>query len=330
MASKLFIASLFMVALLSASDVFAKEQKKPKKPKEVKCHGKLYKYTCTGKYACPDQCAQTCMMDCNICKPVCNCNKPGGVCEDPRFIGGDGIMFYFHGKKDQNFCLVSDSDLHINAHFIGKRGEGMGRDFTWVQSIGVLFNGNHQLFLGANKVSSWDDSIDQLTIALDGKTIQLPNQEGATLSLSSSNLRIVRSDTTNAVTVEVENKFMITARVVPITPEESRIHNYGITSESGDCFAHLEVSFKFYSLSPHVTGVLGQTYAAEYRSPINLGVAMPVVGGEANYVTSNLFTSDCKVARFGSPNNNNDINDFSIVNLNGAGRPGGRGMACRR
>ncbi|GLJ56060.1 hypothetical protein SUGI_1203570 [Cryptomeria japonica] len=287
MAAKMVIAALIMVALLSANDVLAKEQKK------VKCHDKLYKKTCRGEQFCPNECAYTCVMDCKTCKPVCYCNKPGGVCQDPRFIGGDGIMFYFHGKKDQNFCLVSDSDLHINAYFIGKRGEAMGRDFTWVQSIGVLFNGNHQLFLGANKVSSWDDSIDQLAIALDGKSIQLPNQEGAAATLpliSSSNLRIVRSDKTNAVTVEVENKFMITARVVAITPEESRIHNYGITSESEDCFAHLELSFKFYSLSPRVTGVLGQTYGAEYRSPINLGAAMPVVGG----------------------------------------RPGGRGMVCRR
>ncbi|XP_057851018.2 uncharacterized protein LOC131061391 [Cryptomeria japonica] len=331
MEAKMLIAALCMVALLSTNDVLA--QGKGKRNKKVKCNEYGYRKSCYGyEQYCPDECAYGCVMDCKSCKAVCPCNKPGGVCQDPRFIGGDGIMFYFHGKKDQNFCLVSDSELHINAHFTGKRGEGMGRDFTWVQSIGVLFCGNHQLFLGANKVSSWDDSIDQLAIALDGKSIQLPNREGAaaTLPLSSSKLKIVRSDTANAVTVEVENKFMITARVVPITPEESRIHNYGITTESDHCFAHLELSFKFYSLSPRVTGVLGQTYGAEYRSPINLGAAMPVVGGEADYVTTNLFATDCKVARFGSPNNDINTNDFSILDLNCAGRPGDRGMVCRR
>nr|KJB14345.1 hypothetical protein B456_002G120500 [Gossypium raimondii] len=27
---------------------------------------------------------------------------------EPRFIGGDGIMSYFHGRKDKEFHLVSD------------------------------------------------------------------------------------------------------------------------------------------------------------------------------------------------------------------------------
>ncbi|KAF3793172.1 hypothetical protein EJ110_NYTH10290 [Nymphaea thermarum] len=86
------------------------------------------------------------------------CDKPGAVCQDPRFIGGDAITFYFHGKKDSDFCLLSDSNLHINAHFIGKRGQGMKRDFIWVQSI-VLLHGSqsHQLYIGATKASSWVD-----------------------------------------------------------------------------------------------------------------------------------------------------------------------------
>ena len=94
------------------------------------------------------------------------CDQPGAVCQDPRFIGGDGITFYFHGKKDLDFCLLSDSNIHINAHFIGRRNQNMKRDFTWVQSIGVLF-GSHQLYIGAQKTTTWDDSVDRLTITFE-------------------------------------------------------------------------------------------------------------------------------------------------------------------
>ncbi|KAK2665006.1 hypothetical protein Ddye_003580 [Dipteronia dyeriana] len=67
----------------------------------------------------PKSCPGVCEVDCVTCKPVCRCDKPGAVRQYPHFIGGDGITFYFHGKKDKDFYLVSDSDLHINAHFIG-------------------------------------------------------------------------------------------------------------------------------------------------------------------------------------------------------------------
>ena len=104
------------------------------------------------------------------CKSACD--RPGAVCQDPRFIGGDGLMFYFHGKKDKDFCLVSDPTVHINAHFIGKSGK-KGRDFTWVQSIGVLF-GSHQLYIGAKKVSKWHESVDNMLIQLNGEEIMVP------------------------------------------------------------------------------------------------------------------------------------------------------------
>lgn len=106
------------------------------------------------------------------------CDKPGAVCQDPRFIGADGITFYFHGKKDKDFCLVSDSNLHINGHFIGKRNEKMKRDFTWVQAVGVLY-GTHNISIGAQKTAKWDDAIDRLYIKFDGQTIALPDNEGA-------------------------------------------------------------------------------------------------------------------------------------------------------
>lgn len=222
---------------------------------------------------------------------------PGAVCQDPGFIGGDGIMFCFHGKKNQDFCLVTDPNLHINAHFIGKRNENMKRDFTWVQSISILF-GNHRFFLGAQKTANWDNAIDCLSLSFDGEPIVLSTVEGATWqseSLSSIGHGQEREDT-NSLTIEVDGLFKISAKVVPITKQESDVHNYGIKDD--DCFAHLELGFKFYSLSEKVNGVLGQTYQSGYVSRAKMGVAMPVLGGEREFKVSNLSATDCSVSQF--------------------------------
>ncbi|PKI58634.1 hypothetical protein CRG98_020960, partial [Punica granatum] len=127
----------------------------------VRCRNRYYPQCYGQQLTCPSACPTGCMVDCASCKAVCQCDYPGAVCQDPRFIGGDGITFYFHGKKDHDFCLMSDPDLHINAHFIGRRNKYMKRDFSWVQSVGILF-GKHRLFVGAQKTATWDDSIDHL------------------------------------------------------------------------------------------------------------------------------------------------------------------------
>ncbi|XVE49243.1 hypothetical protein DITRI_Ditri01bG0067100 [Diplodiscus trichospermus] len=54
----------------------------------------------------------------------------------------------------------------------------MKRDFTWVQSIAILFD-KHQLFLGALKTLTWDDPIYHLSLTFDGESVTLPEIEDA-------------------------------------------------------------------------------------------------------------------------------------------------------
>ncbi|KAD2804707.1 hypothetical protein E3N88_38084 [Mikania micrantha] len=218
------------------------------------------------------------------------CNFPGAVCQDPRFVGGDGVTFYFHGHKDQAFCLLTDPNLHINGHFIGKRNPKLTRDFTWVQSIGILFD-NHKLLVGAKKTSTWDDKQDHIYISFDNTPITLDG------NYQNSSLLITRTRPTNGIAIEVQNKFRITANVVPIGEHESRIHGYDIRND--DCFAHLELGFKFYNLSDEVDGVLGQTYRRNYVSKIKMSSNMPVMGDIPKYSSTGIFATDCVVSQFG-------------------------------
>ncbi|CAI9294563.1 unnamed protein product [Lactuca saligna] len=297
----------------------------PSKPKKVKCKNNNYTKCYASEHVCPASCPGQCEVDCVSCKPVCNCDMPGAVCQDPRFIGGDGITFYFHGKKDQDFCLVADNNLHINGHFIGKRNKNMGRDFTWVQSIGVLFD-NHKVQISAQKTSSWDDTVDRISVIFDGENIFLPTSEGA--KWQSFTTSITRIHDTNHIVVEVENLFRITAKVVPITNEESRIHNYDITND--DCFAHLDLKFKFFSLSNEVDGVLGQTYRNNYVSKVKMGVLMPVMGGYSKFVSTDSFATDCSVAKFKSSEEDGSLLNLQLPSLSCQSGIDGRGVVCKR
>ena len=223
---------------------------------------------------------------------------PGVSCGDPRFTGGDGNNFYFHGKRDQDFCILSDANLHINAHFIGKRGgDGMTRDFTWIQAIAVLFDG-HRLYVGARKTATWDDDVDRLKLALDGEPVSLPQEADAAWTSSAvPALSITRTKAANGVLVALDGRFKIRANAVPITEEESEVHRYGVTSD--DCLAHLDLAFKFDALTGDVHGVVGQTYRSDYVNQLSVSSKMPVMGGAPKYVVSDIFATDCAVARFG-------------------------------
>lgn len=129
----------------------------------------------------------------------------------------------------------------------------------------------------------------------------------------------------------MEGSFRIKATVVPITKKESLIHKYGVTEE--DCFAHLDLSFKFYALSEDVNGVLGQTYARNYVSRVKMGVAMPVLGGDREFASSSLFATDCLASKFKNEELTqvgNSLENSEFTNMDCATRIDGRGVVCKK
>ncbi|KAF8021826.1 hypothetical protein BT93_G2078 [Corymbia citriodora subsp. variegata] len=282
-------------------------------PRRVRCHLPFFGRCFLVWFTCPLACPTSCFVDCALCRPVCN-----------------GNTFFFHGQKDRDFCLVSDTNFHINAHFIGKRNPSLKRDFTWVQSIGVVL-GSHKLLVGAKRASSWDDEVIHMNIILDGTPVSLPAKEGYAwrppVAASSPALSISRTGGTNSLALNVEGNFRITMTVVPITAEESRVHGYNITDD--DCFAHLELGFKFYNLTDTVDGVLGRTYRKNYVSKAKPDAVMPVMGGMDKCATSSILATDCLVSWFGRhlPATGNVRGRESLLCKSGID---GSGIICRK
>lgn len=102
-----------------------------------------------------------------------NCDSPGSACYDPRFVGGDGIVFYFHGKSNEHFSPVSDPNMQINGRFIGHSPASRSRDFTWIQALGILFK-SHKFSLEATKAAEWDIEVDHIKFAYNGQDLDIP------------------------------------------------------------------------------------------------------------------------------------------------------------
>ncbi|XP_059429446.1 uncharacterized protein LOC132163253 [Corylus avellana] len=262
---------------------------------------------------CPSQCPQRkpksnkkkkgCFVDCSSkCEVTCkwrraNCNGYGSLCYDPRFVGGDGVMFYFHGAKGGNFAIVSDDNLQVNAHFIGTRPQGRTRDFTWVQALAIMFD-THTIVIAAKTVSNWDDNVDALIVSWDGEAVDNATDGEAEWRTNGEEREVVveRTDDANSIRVTIARLVEIDIRVRPIGEKENRVHNYQLPAD--DAFAHLETQFRFSNLTNLAEGVLGKTYRPDYLSPVKIGVPMPMMGGEDKYQTPSLYSPLCKACRF--------------------------------
>ncbi|KAI3945856.1 hypothetical protein MKW98_023130 [Papaver atlanticum] len=110
-------------------------------------------------------------------------------------------------------CCDQPGTIYQDPGFIGSNG--ITFYFHEKQNFICVLFGDHQICIGARMTAVWVDFVDHLELAFDGQPIYL-------------------SSTTNTIIVEVEGNFRVTANVVPITEEESTVHNYGITKDN--CF----------------------------------------------------------------------------------------------
>ncbi|KAI3509892.1 hypothetical protein L1887_25417 [Cichorium endivia] len=107
-------------------------------------------------------------------------------------------MFYFHGKVNKHFSLVSDSNLQINGRFIGHQPTGRSRPFTWIQALGLLFN-SHSFSLEATKSATWDGGIDHLKFSYNSVEISLGVGSLSSWKLPEGEIEVERTSTVNSV-----------------------------------------------------------------------------------------------------------------------------------
>jgi len=190
---------------------------------------------------------------------------------------------------------------------------------------------SHSFSLEATPAAKWDDQVDHLKFSCDGQEIMLPKGYPSSWASSTQDLRVERTESRNSVIVTLEQVAEISVNVVPVTKEEDRIHNYQIPSD--DCYAHLEVQFRFFGLSSEVEGVLGRTYQPDFNNPAKPGVAMPVIGGEDKYRTSSLLSADCKSCLFSSVGVQRQdlsfLKDLGMLDCSGTATTG-HGIVCRK
>ncbi|OAY67855.1 hypothetical protein ACMD2_26632, partial [Ananas comosus] len=167
-----------------------------------------------------------------------------------------------------------------------------GRDFTWVQSIGILF-GSQQFYVGARKSRPGTDPTTHAR-AIQWSRHQHPVGRRRDVDVAEGDLQIKRVGELNSIVAEVVGVVKIGVRVVPITEEESRIHDL----------------------------------RAGYRSPVKIGVPMPVMGGAEKYSTSHLFATDCAVSKFGLKREGAEIEDPPTVAC--GAQDGIQGIVCKR
>ncbi|EXB37721.1 hypothetical protein L484_010195 [Morus notabilis] len=185
----------------------------------------------------------------------------------------------------------------------------------------------------ATPASSWDDSVDHLSLSYDNEPLAIAESHLSFWQCPETGFKVERTSSKNSVLITIPEVAEIAVNVVPVTNEDDRIHNYQIPEN--DCFAHLEVQFRFHGLSSRVEGVIGRTYRSDFENPAKPGVAMPVLGGEDRYRTTSLLAANCRDCLFSgagvlAEEQGDKLGvEYGMLDCSGSGASG-NGIVCRK
>ena len=263
-------------------------------------------------------------MSKNFCIEQGYCPAPGSVSGDPHFVGAHGTRYDFNGLPGKDYCLFTDSSVHINMHMIGystndteQKPEGGKVVRTWIGKLGIMWKGggkSHSLVLSARKGPQVRRGSGFLASAeLD--QVALPAlQVGETHALvGGGNLTFHHIGSWGHHKEPVDVYFvtlpgLITIQVA-LRVEDRRWRT------RGNAWTHFDVSLRQVHPSDKLHGVLGQTFrtdrgsrSMDFKALTSL-LRRPVAadgdsgagfldGSAADYETSNALAADCRFSAF--------------------------------
>eukprot|EP00899_Mesostigma_viride_P014274 jgi/Mesvir1/22848/Mv20104-RA.1 len=199
---------------------------------------------------------------------------------DPHFTTLAGDKFDFNGVADQNYCIVSDKQVQVNAHFMGvAAGDALTSPEadarTWMDQLAIM-HGSDRILIDATAGAdaTYTTSLGNVVVngeALVGRMAMKKLPSGITISRKKTRVTVV------------------VPGVVVVAVEVVRAAFWEAGAGPGKNFLNLQL-MQFNATSA-VHGVLGQSYAANSKTSVPEGRA-------ADYVTSGIFAADCHFNQF--------------------------------
>ena len=248
----------------------------------------------------------------------------GSVSGDPHFVGARGTRYDFNGLPGKDYCLFTDSSVHMNMHMIGYLDGVNSRKLvsgkpvrTWIGKLGIMWKVGgkiHSLLLSAREGPLVKRGSGFLAGA-EMDSVALPAlQEGESHALvGGGNLTFhhIGSWGHHKDPVDV---YVVTLPGLLTIRLALRVENRRWRTRS-NAWTHLDVSLSRVHPSSSVHGVLGQTFKTDRGSrfldfkALTSLLRRPVAadgpsgagfldGSATDYETSGVLAADCRFSAF--------------------------------
>ncbi|CAI5459075.1 unnamed protein product, partial [Closterium sp. Yama58-4] len=199
----------------------------------------------------------------NFVGKICPANGTG----DPHFVGADGSRYDFSGRPGENYALISDVHVAVNAHFGGRWGEWEGRNkaLTWMREISILW-GHHSIVFEARE--GWESSyrngyLQRLSVDSEDVKLGRPGSHLDVASFFDGQVELRWAAAKKPAKGELVDEYEVRIGDVlslrlTLRPEIAALR----TDDDG--VVHFTVDVVSAKLSPNVHGVLGQTFRPDF------------------------------------------------------------------